>query len=76
MYFITCFLKASFLSIQILPFSVEKVTLFSNLLKSGEPGCLKKKKKRKKKHILKALLLQLMLRISVTIHTLGTNKAG
>lgn len=45
MYFITCFLKASFLSIQILPFSVEKVILFSNLLKSGEPGCLKKKKK-------------------------------
>lgn len=73
MYFITCFLKASFLSIQILPFSVEKVILFSNLLKSGEPGCLKKKKK---KHILKALLLQLMLRISVTMHTLGTNKSG
>ena len=46
MYFITCFLKASFLSIQILPFSVEKVILFSNLLKSGEPGCLKKKKKK------------------------------
>lgn len=72
MCFITCFLKASFLSIQILPFSVEKVILFSNLLKSGESGCLKKKKK----HILKALLLQLMLRTSVTMHTLGTNKAG